>query len=371
MFSENTNQDNFGILDAVSLQEKASALRTLQAQSAIFDYLKKLSDREQQILEKRYGLRDGTNLTLEHIGEELSLTRERVRQIEKEALKKLRKFDPPLSFTQSREVVYRVLEDHGNLCKEEIVLAEVLGANATAINRQAILFLLLIDSVFEKLDDSPEYQASWYIAGFNLQKLYELKEIAQNILKQNTQPELAEVFFKKVNKELLSQSQDALPDNTIESYASIIKAIDKNPFGEWGLASWSKISPKDVGDKAYLVLAHHKHPEHYKRITELINKNSFDKKTANKETVHNELIKDRRFVLIGRGIYALAEWGFKPGVVADVIAEILVEAGRPLNREEIVTAVLKRRQVKRNTVIVGLSNRKRFARKTDGTYTNA
>ena len=135
-------------------------------------------------------------------------------------------------------------------------------------------------------------------------------------------------------------------------------------FGHWGLSTSKQIVPKDVGDKAYLVLKEHGKPEHYSTITEMINKAAFDNRTAYKETVHNELIKDRRFILIGRGIYALDEWGFKPGVVSDVIKEILSEAGKPLPKDKIIEAVLKRRQVKKNTILVGLSNKKLF-RKVD------
>jgi DNA-directed RNA polymerase delta subunit len=115
-------------------------------------------------------------------------------------------------------------------------------------------------------------------------------------------------------------------------------------------------------------MKHHKKPEHYSQITEMINKAKFDERTAYKETVHNELIKDPRFILIGRGIYALSEWGFKPGVVADVIAEILKEQGQPMAKDKIIEEVLKRRQVKKNTILVGLSNKKVFKKVGKNAY---
>ena len=103
-------------------------------------------------------------------------------------------------------------------------------------------------------------------------------------------------------------------------------------------------------------------------LTEMINKAKFDSRTAYKETVHNELIKDPRFILIGRGIYALSEWGYKPGVVADVIVEILKQSNQPLTKEKIIDEVMKKRLVKRNTILVGLSNKKLFKKVGKNAY---
>src|SRR5581483_1645768 len=122
--------------------------------------------------------------------------------------------------------------------------------------------------------------------------------------------------FKKTD--FYQQHKEHLSDKVILNYLELTIEIEKNVFGHWGLALWKEVKPKDVGDKAYLVMKHHKKPEHYSVITEMINKAKFDQRSAYKETVHNELIKDPRFILIGRGIYALSEWGYKPGVVSDV-----------------------------------------------------
>jgi len=57
---------------------------------SIEDTLAVLSDRERQVLELRYGLVDGRDHTLEEVGQHFTVTRERIRQIEAKALRKLR-----------------------------------------------------------------------------------------------------------------------------------------------------------------------------------------------------------------------------------------------------------------------------------------
>ena len=58
--------------------------------SQIGDSLQKLTDRERRIIQLRYGLEDGRYRTLEEVGREFGITRERIRQIEAKALRKLR-----------------------------------------------------------------------------------------------------------------------------------------------------------------------------------------------------------------------------------------------------------------------------------------
>ena len=54
------------------------------------DVLDTLSDREKRVIILRYGLIDGRQRTLEEVGQEFQVTRERIRQIETKALRKLR-----------------------------------------------------------------------------------------------------------------------------------------------------------------------------------------------------------------------------------------------------------------------------------------
>jgi RNA polymerase primary sigma factor len=71
--------------------DRAAALQLLKdyVQESIVD----LSPREQKILEMRFGLTDGVTHTLEEVGQEFGVTRERIRQIEAKALEKIKKHE--------------------------------------------------------------------------------------------------------------------------------------------------------------------------------------------------------------------------------------------------------------------------------------
>jgi len=175
---------------------------------------------------------------------------------------------------------------------------------------------------------------------------------------------MIEKFLENV-KELSEEHRD---EEVIKRWLRLSKKIGKNPLNEWGKADSKNVKTRGVKDYTYLVMRKHGEPMHFREVAEAITK-TFNRKTL-AATTHNELIKDPRFVLVGRGRYALKEWGYKPGIVREVIAEILKENG-PMTKEEIVDAVLKERFLKRNTILVNLHNAKYFKKLKDGRYDNA
>lgn len=350
-----------GILDAFIGSQQTAALQNFNPLSLITSEFSRLSQRERDVLISRYGLTDGTPQTLENIGRVMNLTRERIRQIEKDAMKKLQQEDFSAELERGIELIFQIIEEHGNIIRENRLL-EILLPEPTEVGRQAILFMLSLVSRYSEQKESSAEHAAWHLSSYDRELSGEVLAKAIAALEQAGKPlELAE---------LRGQDHPELSSEAYESLLSVSKKVHKNPFGLWGLVAWSEITPRDVGDKAYLILKHHGSPEHYAKITELINKQKFDARQAHKETVHNELIKDERFVLVGRGIYALREWGYKKGIVADIIREILTKAGRPLSKAEIIEEVLKQRMVKKNTIIVGLSNKKNFQKTQDNKYIN-
>ena len=74
--------------DTITPEESAT---TQLLKEHVKDLLSNLSEREQKIIRLRFGLEDGKSHTLEEVGQEFCVTRERIRQIEAKALAKLRK----------------------------------------------------------------------------------------------------------------------------------------------------------------------------------------------------------------------------------------------------------------------------------------
>lgn len=348
------------ILDTIMGSQTQSNLNTFEPANLVARLLAQLKERDRQILIHRFGLEGSEIKTLEAIGKEYNLTRERVRQIEKDSITSLKK-KKIKELDQALELIFDTIAEHGNIMSEEFLIQVLLPGKVEVSEQQAIKFLLCLGDRFKYVKESGDYYNAWSVVGFNQERLDgAVKSLIDLLVAEGRVLAEKDLNEKFETSEYYKQHSFELAEKVLKSYLNLSKSIQINPFGETGLKDWSEVKPRDVGDKAYLILKHHGKPEHYSVITKMINDHKFDQRTAYQETVHNELIKDNRFVLIGRGIYALSEWGYKKGVVADVIKEILVTAGKPLSREEIISEVMKRRQVKRNTILVGLSNKKHF-----------
>ncbi len=347
-----------GILDTIIDSHQKESLQQFELNLIITKILDPLKEREKTILAKRYGLNGEDMQTLKTVGEEQGLTRERVRQIEKDLLKNLKRGVQQLdSFLAARDLLLSTISEHGGIMSEKTLMGH-LGAESEE-EANALKFLLNLMTELEEHNEDEHMKQSWSRLGFDKEFLKEFIKTTKKILDNHGKPLQPEEFIEKFTEsEFFKKFESQLPPRVIINYLHTAAGVHKNPFGEFGLHHWNEIHPKDVGDKAYLVMKHHGKPEHYSVITDLINQHGLDKRTAYKETVHNKLIKDKRFVLVGRGIYALSEWGYKPGVVSDIIVSVLKDAGKPLSREDIINEVLKRRMVKNNTILVGLSNKK-------------
>ncbi|MFA6296130.1 MAG: sigma factor-like helix-turn-helix DNA-binding protein [Patescibacteria group bacterium] len=327
----------------------------------ILEMLDGLKKRTKSILIKRFGLGEDYKMTLESIGSTYKITRERVRQIESVALAELKKSPKIAGLNKYEAMLEDLLNEHGKIMEHNFLMSEFRKKyNLDPIHNNAIEFVLKVSSKFNSIKENEEIKKTWSLVDANLD--YSKKVINSFVL--NLEGKGKPVLENNLSNGFELEIKDS---KTLVSYLSLSKKILKNPFNEWGLSKWREIVPKGVKDKAYIVLEKFNKPAHFTKITELINSAKFDTKTAIPQTVHNELIKDQRFVLVGRGMYALKKWGFQQGTVAEIIEKVIIESGKTLSKENIINKVLEQRFVKKNTIVLALQNKQRFQR-VNGLY---
>ena len=321
------------------------------------DLIKDLPQRQKDIVEQRFGLEDEERKTLEAIGRGYGITRERVRQIEEDGFSKIR---PKLEkYQEVFQYFEGEMEKFGGLRKEDILLNSLAGSKF----QNQVFFLLILGEKFQRFAENKVFHSLWAINqnSFNFAK--EVLDFLSKKLLEINQPLSFANLLKKANLQFKS-----LTSRSLQSYLEISKRIQPGIEGNYGLKDWPEINPRGVRDRAYLVFKKEKRPLHFAQVTRLINNSKFEKISqppALIQTVHNELIKDQRFVLVGRGLYVLGEWGYQPGVVKDVISMILQEEKKPLTKGEIIDRVLKQRIVKVNTILLNLGH---FPKTANGKY---
>lgn len=364
--------DQGSILDKIISTQQVSHRENFKPHAALAQLLQTLTERERQVLERRFGLAGHEFETLENIGQSFQVTRERVRQIQRLAVQKLKDGKAVTALVAPiRQVVVEILEGDGGLAPAERLRAALIEASDGASEAEVDFYLneLLVDVVAGCGGEGVTLVPGWCLRSAQLDAVEALVQSAIDFITRAGVPvsetQLASHLVSAKLMTPLGQplSDDHLAINLLEAS----RQVRRNTFGEWGLSHWETVNPKRMNDKIYLVLKKHGQPLHFRDITKLINEQHFDHKVAYPPTVHNELIMDRKYVLVGRGIYALKEWGYQPGVVADILAHILQERG-PLTRDDLVAEVLKQRLVKRGTIHLALTNRKRFQHLPDGRY---
>ncbi len=332
--------------------------------------VKTLNPRNRDIVSRRFGLKNGIKETLESIGKSYGITRERVRQIEEFALAQLAKAAPEsralaASVTSARDLIAR----EGGVVRERTLFKLASGSEKDSAANAAIVFALTLDKGLVRMADNDHFHAFWALDKQRLDAFRSQVVTISAALTEHTAvvdgPALISLAAAKGVTGLDGSKFGAAH---LDALMATTKDLGRNIFGEMGLSHWSQIRPKGVRDKAYLVIKKAGSPQHFSAIAKLINQAKFDTKKSNVQTVHNELIKDSRFVLVGRGMYALAEWGYKAGTVKDVLKDILASHGKPLPRAELVARVALVRLVKENTILLNLQDSSTFNRDESGHY---
>lgn len=323
-----------------------------------------LKDRAKYVLSERFGLDTGKKRTLESIGQEYGITRERVRQIENAAIASIRKS----SRFDDAEVIFKelkaIIDSLGGIVSEEEILSYF---DYDELAQNHVLFFLTLGDDFSYQKENPNFKQRWITYNDVADVVHKILEDLHASVDHSDLVHEDELLKKIVSHDMIKQVEKiASSPETIKRWLLLSNFLSKNPIGEWGHAGSPNIKLRGVRDHAFLVMRRHGSPMHFREVAESILK-VFGKK-VNIATTHNELIKDDRFVLVGRGFYALSDWGYTTGVVRDVIKEVLDREG-PLTKDEVIDKVLKERYLKKNTVIVNLQNIKYFKKDKDGKYT--
>lgn len=321
-----------------------------------------LQDRSSDVIVSRFGLgNDLEHKTLEAIGEKYGITRERVRQIEHAALTAIRKHSAYKEEVETFIELKSLIKELGALIEEEELLTNISSDRST---QNHIHFYLVLGDEFKKIKEDDHFKSRWHVDD-DISK--QVHEALHSLYASLSEGELVSEgdFITKFIQHCGEINEEVLSEEIAKRYLRTSKKMAKNPLGEWGKAGTSGVKTRGIKDYAYLMMRKHGSPMHFREVAKAISE-TFGKKTHT-ATCHNELIKDDRFILVGRGIYALKEWGYKPGIVREVIKDIIRKYG-PMTKEDIVDHVMKERYLKKNTILVNLQNARYFKKDKSGLY---
>lgn len=344
------------------MSDTTDKTQTIDLEANINDVLSVIDQgREREIITRRFGLFDRRE-TLEQIGELLGITRERVRQLEKAILAKLKtatKSGKVTSVNNLEKILIRELSEMGRVARVQDLADHLLGSASNQRDRSRIAFIAELAPGLTVVEQNDNYFHSVGISEYgDAKKIQSEVDKIVSAIKKHGEPLTIEQLHEQLSFE---------HPNYVRALASVSKLL-AHLGNNWGLVKWPTVNPKNIRDKIYVILTEAGKPMHFSEIANSIKDSSFKRKDVTTQAIHNELIKDGRFVLIGRGIYALDNWGFSRGTVADIIADVLKKSPEPLHRDEIVRRVLKSRQVKETTVLLNLQSKSQFKRVAKATY---
>lgn len=326
-----------------------SKVQKLNIRNIVARLLASIPGKNREVIERRFGIGRDSAETLESVGRSYGITRERVRQIQEYGINRLMtKSGAPMHLSEIFGNIEEYIKLKDGVAKEADLFNDLVKPDESA--HLALALRLMPNIVISKETDD----------------IHTRYAVSKTALIQS------EAIVANVHATLAKQGKPIsfsdLAKLANENILSLSKRIKKSPFGNYGLSVWPSITPRGVRDKAHLVFEREGKPLHFKDMSALIDKyfgGGSPARATHPQTVHNELIKDPRFVLIGRGLYALAEWGYEPGTVKDVLVQILKKQGKPMFKEEILGVISEKRFVKPNTIFLNLQN-KNYFKKVEG-----
>ena len=334
---------------------------TLNLQELLSDLFLVLTQKETEVVKRRFALAGQGKQTLEKIGKHFNVTRERIRQIESIALGKLKRTVRTTRFNEVNEMAKGILRVHGGVMLSSDLISSVLKRlpGAELIDGSILKLNFSIDSEMAPEGRSMTYKPFWRLSSVSMDDIATIIDMAVKFLNKRHSCMKATELVSSI--QAMPAFQGKMPvQELIVSCLTLDERLKEIPEG-WGLTEWRFVRPRSIRDKVEIILKKIGRPMHFMEIANAIKEASFDHKNVTVQAVHNELIRYPQFVLVGRGLYALREWGYEPGTVADVIEKILKEKGA-LSKKQIIEEVSKQRNVKVGTISLNLQKMPYFVR---------
>ncbi len=320
-----------------------------------------LTSKESMVIQKRFALKGEQKQTLEKIGKHFNVTRERIRQIESIALSKLKRTVRTTRLDEVNGLAKEILRNHGGLLREDTLISECLTriANATDVDGAVLRLSFSIDPDMVSGSRAQTFIPFWRLESLAIDDVTLIVNNIVKILKKRKNCMLTDEIVSAI--QALNLFDGRVPSRElISSCLSIDERLREIAEG-WGLTDWRFVRPRSIRDKVEIILRKAGEALHFMEIANRIKDATFDHKNVTVQAVHNELIRYPQFILVGRGLYALKEWGYETGTVADVIEKILIDKG-PLSKKEIIAEVGKQRTVKVGTISLNLQKMPYFKR---------
>jgi len=369
MVKRSSNTDS--ILDKVIAVQKEKIKSNFNPKQIVSELLKTLNEREKEILTKRYSLKGDKKFTLEGIGKKHGITRERVRQIENIAIKKAKSIAEKLNEIENlKSSVNDLLDQYLGVLGEKTLITKVISDEENPEDYYITKFLIekLLDEHYDIKKEDDEFTTAYRKKDHDWDEFYDAIKKVIEIFEKKAEPIKEDKLWDTYEKEPeINFKNDKINNDILLNYLIMSKKIKSNPLGELGLTNWKSIVPKRMSDKIKLVMKNLKKPLHFREIADEINKMNFDKKIAHPATIHNELILDDEYVLVGRGIYGLKKWGYESGKVSDVVEKILKKEG-PMDKKDLIEKVLEKKIVQKTTINLAIINNKNIKKDKNGKY---
>jgi len=320
-----------------------------------------LTEKEAAVIKKRFALQGNQKQTLEKIGKHFNVTRERIRQIESIALGKLRRTVRTTRLEDVNDLAKGILQSHGGVMAESALISSVLKLiqDSKDIDGSVLRLSFSIDSELQRGAKSNTFRPFWRLESLDMGDVTLIVNNMVKILKKRKSCMQTDELVSAIQS--LNLFEGRVPSKELITSCLTIDERLKEIVEGWGLTDWRFVRPRSIRDKVDIILKKTGEPLHFMEIANRIREAEFDHKNVTVQAVHNELIRYPQFVLVGRGLYALREWGYEPGTVADVIEKILLEKG-PLSKKEIIAEVAKQRTVKVGTISLNLQKMPYFKR---------